>query len=158
MTHFSFLHFDILCPLHHIPLWLPHSKSPKPQKPREKQRRVWDMGGSSTKDLDYSERNGGGSPDGGEQDKEAQSDLVCTIHTGVNTLTCFRWKGHLCPWHWWYWNRACCQVLNVLCVLQGMQLSSMKGDLLSVDYESSEEEEIEEEEERVVVSETSKTK
>lgn len=54
--------------------------------------------------------------------------------------------------------RVCCQVLDVLGVLQGMQLSSMKGDLLSVDYESSEEEEIEEEEERVVVSETSKTK
>lgn len=39
-----------------------------------------------------------------------------------------------------------------------MQLSSMKGDLLSVDYESSEEGEMEEEEEeeRVVVNETSK--
>uniref|UniRef100_A0A8D3E425 SRP receptor subunit alpha n=1 Tax=Scophthalmus maximus TaxID=52904 RepID=A0A8D3E425_SCOMX len=31
------------------------SKSPKPQKPREKQRRVWDMGGSSPKELDYSD-------------------------------------------------------------------------------------------------------
>ncbi|XP_041664435.1 signal recognition particle receptor subunit alpha [Cheilinus undulatus] len=93
------------------------SKSPKPQKPREKQMRKWDMGGSSTKDLDYSERNGNGSPNGGEQNPEAQIDT-------------------------------------------GMQLSSMKGDLLSVDYESSEEgdmEEEEEEEERVVVSETSKT-
>lgn len=90
------------------------SKSPKPQKPREKQRRVWDMGGSSTKELDYSGRNGDGSPNDGEQNQEAQIDL-------------------------------------------GMQLSSMKGDLLSVDYESSEEEEMEEEVERVVVSETSKT-
>lgn len=44
--------------------------------------------------------------------------------------------------------------LNVLGVLQGMQLSSMKGDLLSVDYDSSEEDEVEEE--RVVVSKTSK--
>uniref|UniRef100_A0A672ISU1 SRP54-type proteins GTP-binding domain-containing protein n=1 Tax=Salarias fasciatus TaxID=181472 RepID=A0A672ISU1_SALFA len=36
-----------------------HSKSPKPQKPKEKQMRVWDMGGSSTKNLDYSDsRNG----------------------------------------------------------------------------------------------------
>lgn len=46
-------------------------------------------------------------------------------------------------------------------VFQGMQLNSMKGDLLSVDYESSEEDEEmeeEEEEERVVVSETSKTR
>lgn len=55
-------------------------------------------------------------------------------------------------------QRACCQVPTVLCVLQGLQLSSMKGDLLSVDYESSEEEEIEEEEERVVISETGKAK
>lgn len=40
-----------------------------------------------------------------------------------------------------------------------MQPSSMKGDLLSVDYESSEDEEMEEEEdEGVVVSETSKTR
>uniref|UniRef100_A0A8C9YQS2 SRP receptor subunit alpha n=1 Tax=Sander lucioperca TaxID=283035 RepID=A0A8C9YQS2_SANLU len=28
-----------------------HSKSPKPQKPKEKQMRVWDMGGSSTKEY-----------------------------------------------------------------------------------------------------------
>ncbi|KAF7664774.1 hypothetical protein LDENG_00165170 [Lucifuga dentata] len=89
------------------------SKSPKPQKPKEKQRRVWDMGGSSTKDLDYSQRNGNGSHDGGEQSQDAQVD-------------------------------------------SGMQLSSMKGDLLSVEYESSVEEETEEEEERVVVNKTSK--
>lgn len=42
-------------------------------------------------------------------------------------------------------------------MLQGMQLSSMEGDLLSVDYDSSEEEE-EMEVERVIVSETSKPK
>uniref|UniRef100_A0A667X9C9 SRP receptor subunit alpha n=1 Tax=Myripristis murdjan TaxID=586833 RepID=A0A667X9C9_9TELE len=42
---------------------LTHSKSPKPQKPKEKQMRVWDMAGSSTKDLDYSQRNGNGSHD-----------------------------------------------------------------------------------------------
>lgn len=89
------------------------SKSPKPQKPREKQRRVWEMGGSSTKDLDYT-KNDNNSPNGDEQHLEAQIDT-------------------------------------------GMQLSSMKGDLLSVDYESSEGEEIEEEEERIVVNETSKT-
>lgn len=93
-----------------------HTKSPKPQKPKEKQMRVWDMGGSSTRELDYSGRNGDGSQNGGEQNLEAQIDL-------------------------------------------GMQLNSMKGDLLSVDYESSEEEEMmeEEEEERVVVTQTSKT-
>ncbi|XP_074536578.1 signal recognition particle receptor subunit alpha [Halichoeres trimaculatus] len=88
------------------------SKSPKPQKPREKQRRVWEMGGSSTKDLDYT-KNENNSPNGDEQNLEAQIDT-------------------------------------------GIQLSSMKGDLLSVDYESSEEE-VEEEEERIVVNETSKT-
>lgn len=38
-----------------------------------------------------------------------------------------------------------------------MQLNPMMGDLLSVDYESSEEDEMEEEEERVVDSGTSKT-
>ncbi|KAA8593865.1 hypothetical protein FQN60_004699 [Etheostoma spectabile] len=92
-----------------------HSKSPKPQKPKEKQMRVWDMGGSSTKELDYSGRNGDGSQNGGDQNQEAHIDL-------------------------------------------GMQLSSMKGDLLSVDYESSEEEEMEvEEEEKLVINETSKT-
>uniref|UniRef100_A0A8C5AIK3 SRP receptor subunit alpha n=1 Tax=Gadus morhua TaxID=8049 RepID=A0A8C5AIK3_GADMO len=36
------------------------TKSPKPQKPKEKQRRVWDMGGSSPTALDYSDPN---SPD-----------------------------------------------------------------------------------------------
>ncbi|XP_041850322.1 signal recognition particle receptor subunit alpha [Melanotaenia boesemani] len=89
------------------------SKSPKPQKPREKQKRIWDNGGSSSKDLDYSARNGDGSPNDNEQNPEAQIDL-------------------------------------------GMQLSSMKGDLQSVDYESSAEEDMEEENEGVVVSETSK--
>ncbi|XP_036938258.1 signal recognition particle receptor subunit alpha [Acanthopagrus latus] len=96
------------------------SKSPKPQKPRKKQMRVWDMGGSSTKDLDHSYKNG--NSNGDEQNMEAQID-------------------------------------------PGMQLNSMKGDLLSVDCESSEDEEMEEEEEeeeeeekeRVVVSQTSKT-
>ncbi|XP_017275565.1 signal recognition particle receptor subunit alpha [Kryptolebias marmoratus] len=91
------------------------NKSPKPQKPREKQNRVWNNGGSSTKELDYS-KNGAASPGDGEKSPEAQ-------------------------------------------ISPDMQLNSMKGDLLSVDYESSddEEEEEEEEEEGVVVSETSKT-
>ncbi|TWW77534.1 signal recognition particle receptor subunit alpha [Takifugu flavidus] len=85
------------------------SKSPKPQKPRGKKMRVWAIGGTSAENLDYSERNGDGSANDGDQ--EAQSD-------------------------------------------PSMQLSSMEGDLLSVDYDSSEEEEMDEE--RVVVSETSK--
>lgn len=62
-----------------------HSKSPKPQKPREKQMRVWDMGGSSTKDLDYT-KNGDGSQNGGEEHQEAQIDLVCTSTPTLNPL------------------------------------------------------------------------
>uniref|UniRef100_A0AAX7SYP7 SRP54-type proteins GTP-binding domain-containing protein n=1 Tax=Astatotilapia calliptera TaxID=8154 RepID=A0AAX7SYP7_ASTCA len=84
------------------------SKSPKPQKPKGKQNRVWNNGGSSTRDLDYSDKNGNGSPNGAEQN------------------------------------------------LEEMQPASMKGDLLSVEYESSDEEEMEEEDEEVVIRETSK--
>uniref|UniRef100_A0A668T0Z5 SRP54-type proteins GTP-binding domain-containing protein n=1 Tax=Oreochromis aureus TaxID=47969 RepID=A0A668T0Z5_OREAU len=84
------------------------SKSPKPQKPKGKQNRVWNTGGISTRDLDYSDKNGNGSPNGAEQN------------------------------------------------LEEMQPASMKGDLLSVEYESSDEEEMEEEDEEVVVRETSK--
>uniref|UniRef100_A0A8C4ZG54 SRP receptor subunit alpha n=1 Tax=Gadus morhua TaxID=8049 RepID=A0A8C4ZG54_GADMO len=62
------------------------TKSPKPQKPKEKQRRVWDMGGSSPTALDYSDPN---SPD-----------------------------------------------VPVEPARDELQLNSMKGDLLSVDYES----------------------
>uniref|UniRef100_A0A3P9I3B2 SRP receptor subunit alpha n=1 Tax=Oryzias latipes TaxID=8090 RepID=A0A3P9I3B2_ORYLA len=84
------------------------SKSPKPQKPRGKTKRVWDNGGTNTKELDYSAKNGD-SPGVNDKDLDAHTDL-------------------------------------------GIQQSSMKGDLLPVDYESSEEEEVEE----VVVNETSK--
>ncbi|KAL6116395.1 srpra [Pungitius sinensis] len=89
------------------------TKSPKPQKPREKQMRVWEMGGSSTKALDYSGSNGDHAMNGGKQQQDAHFDL-------------------------------------------GMQLSSMKGELPSVDYESSEEEEEEEQEEERVVNKPSK--
>lgn len=89
------------------------SKSPKPQKPKGKQNRVWNTGGRSTRDLDYSDKNGNGSPNGAEQNLEAQFDPE-------------------------------------------MQPASMKGDLLSVEYESSDEEEMEEEDEEVVVRETTK--
>lgn len=84
------------------------TKSPKPQKPKEKQMRVWNMGGSSTKDLDYSGRNGDNATNGTDQNQEAHIDV-------------------------------------------GLQVSSMKGDLPSVDYESSEEEE-QDEEEKIIVS------
>ncbi|KAM9734161.1 signal recognition particle receptor subunit alpha [Menidia menidia] len=80
------------------------SKSPKPQKPKEKQMRVWNDSPGNPKNLDYSDRNGGGSPNGGEQNTEALMD-------------------------------------------PGMQVHSMKGDLQSVDYDSSEERDMEEEEE-----------
>lgn len=119
-------------------LILVSSKSPKPQKPREKKMRVWDMSGTSAKNLDYSERHGDGAANDGDQ--EAQSDPVGPPKDVWRKRR--RGPGPLS--------------LDVLGVLQGMQLSSMKGDLLSVDYESSEEEEMEEE--RVVVSETSKPK
>ncbi|CAB1349095.1 unnamed protein product [Coregonus sp. 'balchen'] len=96
------------------------SKSPKPakEKPKGKEKRVWTLGGCSTKELDYSQSNGNGAHAAGDQGLDAQAD-------------------------------------------PGLQLSSMKGDLLAVDYESSEgDEEMEVEEEdvvkRVVVADTSK--
>ncbi|CAL9684303.1 unnamed protein product [Knipowitschia caucasica] len=77
------------------------TKSPKPQKPKEKQMRVWNPhSGSSCKNLDYSQRNGENASNGTDQYQEGQ------IHA---------------------------------------QLSSMKGELQSVGYESSEEEPAEEE-------------
>uniref|UniRef100_A0A8C8J6S4 SRP54-type proteins GTP-binding domain-containing protein n=1 Tax=Oncorhynchus tshawytscha TaxID=74940 RepID=A0A8C8J6S4_ONCTS len=74
------------------------SKSPKPvkEKPKGKEKRVWTLGGSSTKELDYSQSNGNGAHAAGDQGLDAQAD---------------------------------------------------PGDLLAVDYESSEGEEEEEEEE-----------
>ncbi|CAL8360860.1 unnamed protein product [Merluccius merluccius] len=47
------------------------SKSPKPQKPKEKQRRVWDMGGSKAEDLDYSHPNDNGTQKAGYQGPDA---------------------------------------------------------------------------------------
>uniref|UniRef100_A0A8C6STG2 SRP receptor subunit alpha n=1 Tax=Neogobius melanostomus TaxID=47308 RepID=A0A8C6STG2_9GOBI len=47
-------------------------KSPKPQKPKEKQMRVWNIGGRSTKDLDYSGRNG---DNGTDTNQEAHIDV-----------------------------------------------------------------------------------
>uniref|UniRef100_A0A673BT85 SRP54-type proteins GTP-binding domain-containing protein n=1 Tax=Sphaeramia orbicularis TaxID=375764 RepID=A0A673BT85_9TELE len=50
------------------------TKSPKPQKPKEKQMRVWVLGGSSTKNLDYSERNGDNTTNGSDLIQEGQVD------------------------------------------------------------------------------------
>uniref|UniRef100_A0A1A8N6A2 Signal recognition particle receptor (Docking protein) n=1 Tax=Nothobranchius pienaari TaxID=704102 RepID=A0A1A8N6A2_9TELE len=58
-------------------------KSPKPQKPKEKQKRVWDNAGSSTKNLDYSDKNGAGSPGDGEKSLEAQFDPEMQRERGV---------------------------------------------------------------------------
>lgn len=89
------------------------SKSPKPQKPKGKEKRVWDNGGKDASKLNFSKENGTEAHELGDQ--EILADV-------------------------------------------GMQLSSMKGELQSVDYESSDgdDEEMEEEEERVVVADTSK--
>uniref|UniRef100_H2SWP0 SRP receptor subunit alpha n=1 Tax=Takifugu rubripes TaxID=31033 RepID=H2SWP0_TAKRU len=46
------------------------SKSPKPQKPRGKKMRVWDNGETSAENLDYSERNGDGSANDGDQEAQ----------------------------------------------------------------------------------------
>lgn len=62
--------------------------------------RVWDMGGSSTKNLDYSERNGNGSTAGGELSQEPQIDPV-RRHKTATSVTVFYFSV------WW-------QVLNVL--------------------------------------------
>ncbi|XP_051953647.1 signal recognition particle receptor subunit alpha [Xyrauchen texanus] len=52
------------------------SKSPKPQKTKEKVKRVWDMGGKSTGPLDYSGTNGNNSSDGQTQDKDFPEPLI----------------------------------------------------------------------------------
>ncbi|XP_077396253.1 signal recognition particle receptor subunit alpha [Festucalex cinctus] len=62
------------------------SKSPKPQKPKEKQRRVWDMGGNSTKDLDYSDRNGESSPNGCDQNQDAPIDPGMQLNPMIGDL------------------------------------------------------------------------
>uniref|UniRef100_A0A8K9UST8 SRP receptor subunit alpha n=1 Tax=Oncorhynchus mykiss TaxID=8022 RepID=A0A8K9UST8_ONCMY len=52
------------------------SKSPKPvkEKPKGKEKRVWTLGGSSTKELDYSQSNGNGAHAAGDQGLDAQAD------------------------------------------------------------------------------------
>lgn len=51
------------------------SKSPKPPKSKGKEKRVWDMGGTSTKNLDYSESNKSFINNGG-QDEEIPAETV----------------------------------------------------------------------------------
>lgn len=66
------------------------TKSPKPQKPKEKQNRVWDNAGSSTKELDYSDKNGAASPGDDEKNLETQTGPVRTGRLLLN-LERFSW-------------------------------------------------------------------
>uniref|UniRef100_A0A672PE55 SRP receptor subunit alpha n=1 Tax=Sinocyclocheilus grahami TaxID=75366 RepID=A0A672PE55_SINGR len=51
-----------------------YSKSPKPQKPKGKVNRVWDMSGKSIGELDYSGTNGNNSSDAQNQDPDATAE------------------------------------------------------------------------------------
>uniref|UniRef100_A0A8C7JLX8 SRP receptor subunit alpha n=1 Tax=Oncorhynchus kisutch TaxID=8019 RepID=A0A8C7JLX8_ONCKI len=61
-------------------MWAPaENKSPKPvkEKTKGKEKRVWTLGGSSTKELDYSQCNGNGDHATGVHVLDAQADPVC---------------------------------------------------------------------------------
>ncbi|MBN3318037.1 SRPRA protein, partial [Atractosteus spatula] len=51
------------------------SKSPRPPKPRGKENRVWDNGGSSSRDLDYSKSSFNGAQDGEGTLEDTSADL-----------------------------------------------------------------------------------
>ncbi|XP_060780022.1 signal recognition particle receptor subunit alpha isoform X2 [Neoarius graeffei] len=55
------------------------NKSPKPQKPKGKEKRVWDMGGTSTKDLDYSGSNNKSSFNNQGQDDEFPAETQIKV-------------------------------------------------------------------------------
>ncbi|XP_073706453.1 signal recognition particle receptor subunit alpha-like [Garra rufa] len=55
------------------------SKSPKPQKPKGKANRVWDMGGRSTGVLDYSGANGNNSSDAQNQDPDSIAEPLIQV-------------------------------------------------------------------------------
>lgn len=55
------------------------SKSPKPQKPKGKVKRVWDMGGKSLGELDYSGTNGNSSSDAQNQDPDATAEPLIQV-------------------------------------------------------------------------------
>ncbi|KAL4647277.1 signal recognition particle receptor subunit alpha isoform X1 [Arapaima gigas] len=56
-------------------------RSPKPQKPKGKEKRVWDVGNSSTKELDYSESNGRNSLEAPGISKDIIEDLGVQPHS-----------------------------------------------------------------------------
>ncbi|XP_053533984.1 signal recognition particle receptor subunit alpha isoform X3 [Ictalurus punctatus] len=55
------------------------NKSPKPQKPKGKEKRVWDMGGTSTKHLDYSGTNNKNSFNNQGQDEEFPAETQIQV-------------------------------------------------------------------------------
>ncbi|CAM4576911.1 unnamed protein product [Leuciscus chuanchicus] len=55
------------------------SKSPKPQKPKGKANRVWDMGGRNTGELDYSGSNGNNYSDAQTQDHDASAEPLIQV-------------------------------------------------------------------------------
>ncbi|XP_016093160.1 signal recognition particle receptor subunit alpha-like isoform X1 [Sinocyclocheilus grahami] len=55
------------------------SKSPKPQKPKGKVNRVWDMSGKSIGELDYSGTNGNNSSDAQNQDPDATAEPLIQV-------------------------------------------------------------------------------
>ncbi|XP_016431208.1 signal recognition particle receptor subunit alpha-like isoform X2 [Sinocyclocheilus rhinocerous] len=55
------------------------SKSPKPQKPKGKANRVWDMSGKSIGELDYSGTNGNNSSDAQNQDPDATAEPLIQV-------------------------------------------------------------------------------
>uniref|UniRef100_A0AAR2KEJ6 SRP54-type proteins GTP-binding domain-containing protein n=1 Tax=Pygocentrus nattereri TaxID=42514 RepID=A0AAR2KEJ6_PYGNA len=75
VNHFEF-EDDFSRLLRHFYCFIVDSKSPKPQKPKKKENRVWEMGGTSSKDLDYSETNSNGSYSSQGQDNEAPAEPV----------------------------------------------------------------------------------
>lgn len=72
-----------------------HSKSPKPQKPRGKTKRVWDNGGTNTKELDYSAKNGD-SPGVNDKDLDAHNDLVGPRFTSTEQVAPLLFQKNRC--------------------------------------------------------------
>ncbi|TRY88085.1 hypothetical protein DNTS_024145 [Danionella cerebrum] len=56
-------------------------KSPKPQKPKGKENRVWDMGGRTTGDLDYSATNGKNSSDPQTQEQDPSVEMPIQLES-----------------------------------------------------------------------------
>ncbi|XP_022541696.2 signal recognition particle receptor subunit alpha [Astyanax mexicanus] len=57
------------------------NKSPRPQNPKGKVNRVWDMGGTNCKDLDYSKTNSNTSHNNQSQDNDAPAEQQIQVHS-----------------------------------------------------------------------------